>query len=460
MDMPALRRRSSLGLARLPRCGTSALGSRYTPDSQPFDELFDAPEFKNEMKVNRCLLIASLITVGCEAASAPGESVLVRDSAGVRIIESADVAWDSSTAWTLAATSSVRIGADESGEAGSLFGYVRGLTRLSDGHIVVLEGQVSEVRWFNPDGTHKATRGGRGKGPGEFTSATALIKLAGDTVLVADAPRIKHVLYGPDTELIREEFLDYQRYRNHGLWLECLNLTLPDRSLLGCQAESGLQASPTGEPGRLRTFSRYVLVPWSMDTAFRLGLHGGIEQWGVKNSRGTISYVVHPYYARTVVASGGNPLRIALALNPDYSIEIWSTDGVLERIIRRRGARQAATSQQLSAAEEGLRFYSFGDDALFNRMMSEMSVPDSIPAVSSLVFGPDGELWVGRPGTNPGQYDVFDRDGVLMGEVAVPSRFGIREVGRDYVLGVRSTEDNVSIVELYALHRGGGNASN
>src|SRR5690606_30082921 len=30
MDMPPLRRRARLGLARLPRCGTSAFGSRYT----------------------------------------------------------------------------------------------------------------------------------------------------------------------------------------------------------------------------------------------------------------------------------------------------------------------------------------------------------------------------------------------------------------------------------------------
>jgi hypothetical protein len=48
---------------------------------------------------------------------------------------------------------------------------------------------------------------------------------------------------------------------------------------------------------------------------------------------------------------------------------------------------------------------------------------------------------------------VFDRDGRFLGELRFPPSFTIREVGIDYVLGVRLLADDVPVIELYSLRR-------
>lgn len=165
------------------------------------------------MKLSPGLLAVATLTAACADAGPTMQRASVRDSAGVRIVESTSGAWDSASAWVIGEQPVVQIGAADSDEPAMLLTRVEGLTRLSDGRIVILDGQTSEVRWFTPEGEHIVTRGGKGKGPGEFTYAMALVAMGGDTVLVRDAPRLKHVLFGPDTELVGEEFVDHEQYR-------------------------------------------------------------------------------------------------------------------------------------------------------------------------------------------------------------------------------------------------------
>ncbi len=268
---------------------------------------------------------------------------------------------------------------------------------------------------------------------------------------------MKQVLFSPRGELIREEMLDFARYRSFGQWLECHSLTLPDRSLLGCQAEPGRQAGPRDMPGHLRTYKRYVRVPWTMDGAYPMGLHGGIEQWGVRTGSG-MTYGSHPFHALSYVAAGGEPLRVAMAVNPEYSIEVWTPDGRLERIVRRVGARRAPTAAQTRSAREQFleERRPFDDEATDKRLLAEMQEPDSIPAVYGLAFGPGGDLWVTRGASalaEPVMVDVFDREGRFLGDLLLPPRFYLVEVGWDYLLGIRWNEDFVPFVEIYALTR-------
>lgn len=61
----------------------------------------------------------------------------------------------------------------------------------------------------------------------------------------------------------------------------------------------------------------------------------------------------------------------------------------------------------------------------------------------------------GDPLPDATQYDVFSSAGELLGELTVPQGFSIVEVGEDYLLGQRRTADDVPVVELYRLDRGG-----
>lgn len=167
------------------------------------------------------------------------------------------------------------------------------------------------------------------------------------------------------------------------------------------------------------------------------------------------------FHARTQVATGGRPLRIAIAANPSYSIEIWSPDGELRLIIRRPAGRRAPTDEEVEVAEELVRRNAGGDDRLADRFLAEVPVPDSVPAVSGLILSSTGEFWVRKTPFLPTRstggsaaYDIFDSEGRWLGEVSTPAGLIIHEVGEDYVLGVRRDEMDVEQVWLYGLEKG------
>ena len=90
-----------------------------------------------------------------------------RDSAGVRVIENARPEEGSRLHWVIGPEPDVSIG-DVDGEDPYLLSYAWDATKLSDGRIVVVDRSTSELRVFDETGTHLATWGGQGEGPGEF----------------------------------------------------------------------------------------------------------------------------------------------------------------------------------------------------------------------------------------------------------------------------------------------------
>ena len=414
------------------------------------------------MPGNRWLLCLS---VGiCGVAAACGESSdsrakpFVRDSAGTRIVENRRAAWPAGAGWRLSEAPLLRIGAVSSSEPAYEFSYVIGGARLADGRIVALEGQTSEIRWFRADGTFQVGNGGRGGGPGEFTFASGMLRLPGDTIVVEDVPGVQHQLFSPSGEFVRKETIEMSRLMALGPWSECLNATLPDRSLLRCRPEPGEPAIvPNPGPGHLRTYSRFVRVPWAADTVIPLGLEGGIEQWGVDYG-GRTQFAMHPFFSYTVVAAGGQDLEIAIAINPAYSIEIWDPNGHLIRIVRRLGARHVATAEERAESRTQM-VRSVRDQALANRLVAEVEVPDSVPAVAGLEIDGGNHLWVlrnNRLESSPDlSADVFDGEGVFLGSVDLPARLQVLEIGEDYLLGVRRDENDVPFIELYRILKSG-----
>jgi hypothetical protein len=97
-----------------------------------------------------------------------------------------------------------------------------------------------------------------------------------------------------------------------------------------------------------------------------------------------------------------------------------------------------------------------GSEEEFNRVVADMDVPDLLPAVRDLWISSDGHIWVSRvPFGRQGRWiwDVFDSDGIFLGEVTVPNGFIVYEPGPDYLLGISRDGDDVPFVELYSLER-------
>jgi len=159
--------------------------------------------------------------------------------------------------------------------------------------------------------------------------------------------------------------------------------------------------------------------------------------------------------APTWIASGGSPPVVVIAPNPDYSIEVWSFDGDLTRIIRRLDARRAPTDKEVGAAIADSR--RFGDGA-----PDDQEPPDLVPAVYGMTVGITGDVWVRREPFvrihSETVVDVFEGQGRFRGEVRFEGYFWLYEVGEDYVLGARLDELEVPHIQLHRLSRGGRGA--
>jgi len=109
--------------------------------------------------------------VACGAGDRRSSSVIVRDSAGMRIVESTAPAWTAGSRWRLSGTPIVRIGAAEDDEAHMLFQPSDGV-RLPDGRIAVSDAGAHEIRFHSDGGLHIRTVGREEMGPASFDPRT------------------------------------------------------------------------------------------------------------------------------------------------------------------------------------------------------------------------------------------------------------------------------------------------
>lgn len=401
-----------------------------------------------------------------ERAAGSQDAVVRRDSAGVAMVTSYRAQWAEGAGWQVDSVPRSSLGGAEA-DTNQHWRYVEGSALLSDGRVVVaVDGQL---RWFAAGGTHMRTTPA-GDGPGEFRYTGALHALPGDSLRVHDGPGLKYAVFAPDGTLAYEVRTDADKLRALGRWTECANAYLADGSRLLCQPDASIPVTSTNRPNRrlaggviepgpglLRQLHRVWLVTPSLERAFPLSVGAGIEQFGVAEG-GETEYVTHPFYSWSITAAGGEPLRIATALNPDYRIELWTPDGVLERVVMREGARRAPTAAELADVPAALRRGIRSNDPVrVERILAAVPTPDSLPAMWSISITSLGELLVMREGRLESDtqtlYDVFDREGAWLGTLRLQGRQFILSATDDSLLVLRMADDGVMLVQVYGYRR-------
>lgn len=121
-------------------------------------------------------------TVTCDAADGSnGDMFVVRDSAGIRIVESnAPTLGDN--AWTVGPAPITLIGSSETED----LLRPRDAKRLDDGRIVVTDELTHQLKFFSSDGTLLHAAGREGEGPGEFGYIWSVERFASDSLMVYD----------------------------------------------------------------------------------------------------------------------------------------------------------------------------------------------------------------------------------------------------------------------------------
>lgn len=412
---------------------------------------------------------AALAAAACGGEGANGASAFtVRDSAGVRISESAAPAWGDGEAWTVADTPEVSIGVVEGDSAYQLY-QVRGATRLSDGTIVVADGGANDLRFYDASGRFLRSAGGEGGAPGEFRTLWGAARIPGDTLVAFDFRGQRLSLFGPDGSFARDIALAGAQEGGFLMFAGAL-----DGGRIVALRRGG--PGTMGAEGLSRDTADYLVLDGSARQTADLGRFPGSERFvkiGRQDGKITsiqVTTVPFGHDAYAAVGSVGDSGRIWIGSNDRWEIREFAPDGTLLRILRRTDVtpspvtdamKDRAVEARLAARRERQPNAAASDLADARRTLEDSPAPETRPVFGPVLADPEGNLWVSeyRPSwaeDGPTVWTVLDPDGRWLGTVTTPPGLQLYEVGRDYVLGRRTDDLGVEHVEMYGLERGGG----
>ncbi len=398
------------------------------------------------------LSLTLILAAACTDAGAR-QTAVVTDSAGVSIVESREAAWEPGEEWRLDSVPAVRIGGAEEADPAYDLLQVSDAVRLSDGAIALINNGTSEVRYYDATGGHLRTVGRNGDGPGEFRAMETLDRSAGDTLHVYDYMLRRFTSLAPDGTLLGSRGL---RAALEGAFLRPLARLADGSWVATAQLFRG-----EGETGvRRDSLTLLRLAPGVDSIADSIGRFPATEMYISRGGEGATRFVTFslvPFGLSTRVVAGGGRIFVG---NPErYLIQVYRSDGALERSIRRPVEREPVAESDVARlrehelAETDPRFREQVESKWANAPVAALK-----PAFAHLTVDSEGALWVEGPrvlDTDAGHADVFDPQGRLLGRVPLPASFRITDIGPDYVLGVaRDADTGLEQVRLYRLNRG------
>lgn len=400
----------------------------------------------------RPFIAATLLAApGCGSADG-GPAVTVRDSAGVKIVESSRPAADDG--WEVDAEPSLEIGVADGDPAHQLSG-VRGAIRLAGGGVVVASGDAHELRFFDARGTFVGAAGRKGEGPGEFQSIEAAMAYRGDSVAVWDAAAWRLSVFAADGSFGRSATVQ--------------GITSITARLKGTFPDGSFLLAPTGslddylrtDEGERRDSVSYVRVAADGSPADTLGRHASMEY--VTRSSGNVIMPRPVLLGRDSHAGVGHG-RVFLAESDRFRIDVKSPTGTALLSIRRPGELRAPSREELARAREesehGRRTQERaarlpgtgrpGDGS------EDLPVRPTIPAFDRLLVDSQGHLWVRDyllSSDDEPRWSVYDREGKWVATARTPARLEVYQIGPDWVLGRARDEMDVEYVRVHPLRR-------
>jgi len=379
---------------------------------------------------------ATVLTLGL-AGGAAGQ--IVADSGNVRV--TTIPALDSSAAEVSVGPEAMfRVGLDPGGR---LFERITGLALLSDGSIAVGDGGATqEIVVLGTDGTVDRVLGGRGEGPGEFTSLGHLVGTRDGGVAAQDYWSGRFTLFdAEDTPTsIRMPPLE-------------------QLTILGTAGDSLFM----GPPLQLVRGMRYP-TPWRQVAlgVLRIG-SDGVDTVRVVDWDQSLEYNGRdPWAAEGFAAFYDREFIYGRGDIPE--VRWYGLDGDVVRTTRFESGPQPVSAEDRAAwqaSQEASWNERFGTAnaqvrALFQE--SEAQVVGVKPYFDALKVGPDGSVWLGEWYSQAyGQhsagrrYFLLERDGAPAGSVVMPMGFRLLAVDRDRVIGSELGPFGEQMVVAYPL---------
>lgn len=392
--------------------------------------------------------IAVAFLGACAGSGGDPAETVVRDSAGVHIVESAATAgWAAGEAWTVSSEPTMEIGSGRRGEADQLHRAFSAV-RQSDGTVVVANGGTGELRFYGADGQHLRSVGRTGEGPGEFQDLQRVWLLSRDSLLAYDFFPARLSVFGPGGELVRSLHVRAPDGRQ-----VIVRGAFADHSLL--VAAAPIWSAPGATTGVVRDSVPYYRADPSGAVVDTVGWFPSAETFRFASEDGWRLTGV-PFARVPVVAVTDDGFYFGRA--DDYEIRTYDAAGRLERIVRLPEQRRAVTgadverfrTDRLERAErEGTR-------PSMERLLSQLPYPDRLPPYDALHVDAAGHLWAADYRADPAApriWRVFSPTGALLGAVELPPRLEPLHIGDDFLLARWTDELGIESIRLYSLNR-------
>lgn len=388
---------------------------------------------------------ALLILAGCgEGSGAASQGATVRDSLGVSIVENPASAELVTLGWMVSEAPSVVIGTAASDPAYQLF-RVQGAAVLPGRRIAVANAGSQEIRFFDAEGRHLTSAGGRGDGPGEF-QLPQLVPPVGNEgrLLIWDPWADRFTLLGPEGELLRT-IRPTSVIREAPGW-DGVGAVLSRRSA----AAAGLDTPD----GTMVNDVRFEVVPLEGGEPTPLAVlphriyhaHLGGQPW----------FRRIPFDPEPSSAAGAG--RFHLTGGDRAEVRVHGAGGEPILVIRVLREPEPVDRAELSAVVEE-ELASLSDENLRREWRvhyGRMPFPETIPIYRRLLVDEEGHVWAERFRSGeegPPTWSVFDARGRALGTIRTPPGLTLLQIGTDFLLGHRIDALGVEQVVLHPLDR-------
>lgn len=380
----------------------------------------------------RLVQAATLVVALCLPGDARAQSVdrptaSVRDSAGVRIVESAVPDTTGPPLWRLADEPSVSIGRTEGPREYVLERVIRPI-RTERGYVVIASGG-SELRFYDRAGRWITTVGGPDDPDVSFGGVRWISEIPGERILVFDSVGGELVILSTEGRLLDRAPLERAWGSALGTGTIVLSggppsfgelrgpaLSLGVRNFRLLDPRTGVLRELVSSPGRV------WLVPGGSASPHALSWSPGTIYWPGRDG-------------------------VAVMWTGAPEVRVFEPDGRLRHIVRWAQKTERVAEDTVDNSLAGL---SDEDRPRFREELERIGAVER-QLFDRVVLADDGRLWVsldrGRRDRGS-RWLVFERDGRALGYVDFPRRLRIGSIGAESVLGV-DWEDGVPLVRVY-----------
>jgi hypothetical protein len=367
---------------------------------------------------------------------------VVRDSAGIAIVENPAALADRPFELRLSNEPVADIGVVDGAPEYQLFGVSSALP-LADGRIVVVNAGTQELRFFDEAGTFINATGGSGEGPGEYRYPEVLRSPWPDSLIVYDNGHRRFSVLDTNGAFVRS--ITPNAYIG-----QVVGLLGNGRAL---SARSTAMAGPNSPEGMIP--NRRIMSLMSLDAAREdtVGVFDGPDLF-LWNRAGQIGFTAVPFDVSASGAAAGDRIWITPGRTPE--LREYDAAGTLLRIVRVLREPEPVTRELFDAyVEERVSRTDDPDQAAeIRRRYGHTPMRDAFPAYLRLIVSAESDVWAERYRSEPGlpaTWTVFGADGRARGSITVPAGVGLRAVGDGRVVATRRDDLDVEHVVVWRL---------